>query len=286
MSHPGSNSVPRPSETLTKSAETVVFAHANGYPPGSYQALLAPIAQHHDVLTMEHRPLWIGDAAPRTLSWNEYALDLAARIDRDAQGPVWLVGHSMGAVTGIIAALRRPDLVRGIVALDPVLVPFRYWLMARVMINVLRQNIPIAQRAENRPHHFQSYEAAFQFYRSKRPFQRVSDAVLWDYVRAGHREVPQHGVELRWSGAWEACVYRSVPYLFHRLRRLQIPMLGIAGNESDVLGSEALRQWQAAAPRLELEILTGGHLIPLERPEECGALVVDFIGRHSGDAPE
>lgn len=286
MPHPGSNPVPRPSEEHTSHRETLVFAHANGYPPDSYQALLAPLAQHHDVLTIEHRPLWVGDAAPRTLPWNEYALDLAARIDRDASGPVWLIGHSMGAVTGIMAALRRPDLFRGIIALDPVLVPFRHWLTSRLLINVFRQDIPIAQRALTRPHHFQSFEAAFQFYRSKRPFQRISDAVLRDYVQAGHREVPNHGVELRWSGAWEACVYRSVPFLFHRLKQLTVPMLGIAGNQSDVLNGAALDQWRSAVPQLELEILTGGHLIPLESPEECAALVVDFIERHRTDTQQ
>lgn len=262
---------------LAQGGGTVVFAHANGYPPGSYRALLAPIAEEYRLFTVEHRPLWSDEEVPRRLGWQVYADDLIATLDQARLGPVWLVGHSMGAVTGMLAALKRPDLFSGLAALDPVLLPLRYWLMAQLAGRIPGGEIPIAQIALKRPHHFQSHEAAFQFYRGKRPFRRLSDAVLWDYVYAGHREVPGHGVELCWSGAWEACVYRSAPSILYRLAKWQLPMLGIAGLESDVLSQSALQRWQRVVPGLELEVLPGGHLIPLEAPDACAARILDFL---------
>jgi pimeloyl-ACP methyl ester carboxylesterase len=99
----------------------VLFSHANGYPPESYRALLSDLGTQlgAEVNTHAHRPLVSDGPAPTFLSWQVYASDLIDRIERDAPGPVWLVGHSMGAASAILAAARRPELFSGIVALDP-----------------------------------------------------------------------------------------------------------------------------------------------------------------------
>ncbi|GIR69562.1 MAG: hypothetical protein CM15mP74_08130 [Halieaceae bacterium] len=101
----------------------VIFSHANGYPAGSYRVLTEAIGTQYSIRPFDHRPLW-GEPPPgQFLSWQTYANDLIERIEADQAGPVWLIGHSMGAASGILAAARRPELFAGIVALDPVLVP-------------------------------------------------------------------------------------------------------------------------------------------------------------------
>ena len=107
----------------------LLFSHANGYPPGSYRILLNALGEYlgQPVSTHAHRPLVSSEPAPTFLTWQTYASDLIGRIEGDEQGPVWLIGHSMGAASAILAAARRPDLFSGIVALDPVLVPTRIW---------------------------------------------------------------------------------------------------------------------------------------------------------------
>ena len=105
----------------------LLFSHANGYPPDSYRVLLTSLSENlgEPVSTHAHRPLVSDEPAPTFLTWQTYASDLINRIERDEQGPVWLIGHSMGAASAVLAAARRPDLFAGIVALDPVLVPTR-----------------------------------------------------------------------------------------------------------------------------------------------------------------
>ena len=258
----------------------VVFAHANGYPSQSYRKLLDPLAQQFTIYTIEHRPLWSGERAPRRLNWQAYADDLIHALECDGGRPVWLVGHSMGAVVSVLVARQRPDLVVGLVALDPVLVPRNTWLAFQFFTRMLRRDMPIVKVALGRPHQFENLDAAFAFYRHKRPFRRVSDEVLWDYVKAGHESTPNHGVKLRWSGAWEACVYRSAPSIFGSLQALKLPMLGIAGKHSDVLDADRLGVWQRVVPQLELEVYEGGHLIPLEAPDRCAARISEFISAH------
>ena len=112
----------------------MLFSHANGYPPDSYRVLLTSLSDNLGVpvSTHAHRPLVSDEPPPRFLTWQTYASDLIERIEGDAQGPVWLIGHSMGAASAVPAAARRPALFAGIVALDPVLVPTRIWFWARV----------------------------------------------------------------------------------------------------------------------------------------------------------
>jgi len=253
-----------------------LFAHANGYPPGSYEALLSGLGAHVDVQAIEHRPLWAEDPAPTFLSWQVYARDLLDRI-KERDDPVWVVGHSMGAASAILAASQEPSRFKGIVALDPVLISDRFWFWSRLMTRLKPDVMPIVKRALARPHQFESYEAAFQFYRGKRVFQQVSDEVLMDYVKAGHQEAEDEQVCLRYSGSWEACVYRSVPYIFHRLKRLSLPMLGLVGEDTDVLEAAALDRWQTVVPQLQLRTLSGGHLLPLENPEDCLEQIHPFL---------
>ena len=260
----------------------LLFSHANGYPPDSYRVLLTSLSENLGlpVSTHVHRPLVSNEPPPTFLTWQTYASDLIERIEGDEQGPAWLIGHSMGAASAVLAAARRPDLFAGIVALDPVLVPTRIWFWARVFSFFKPDVVPIVKRALARPHVFESCDAAFKFYRGKRVFAEVSDTVLMDYVSAGHAAQPDGSVTLRHTGAWEACIYRSVPRMTGSLKAVACPALIVAGESSDVLNAERLSWVKAINPAVEIQSLAGGHLLPLEAPEACANAAADFIRRH------
>ena len=259
-----------------------LFSHANGYPPDSYRVLLASLSENLGlpVNTHAHRPLVSNEPPPTFLTWQTYAADLIERIEGEARGSVWLVGHSMGAASAVLAAARRPDLFAGIVALDPVLVSTRVWFWARVFSFFKPDAVPIVKRALARPHVFESSNAAFDFYRGKKVFAQVSDIVLMDYVAAGHIAQPDGSVTLRHTGAWEACIYRSVPRMTGALKAVACPVLIVAGESSDVLTAERLSWAKAINPAMEIQSLAGGHLLPLEAPEACANAAADFIRRY------
>ena len=158
----------------------VLFAHANGYPPGAYRCLLMALESGlgGSIATHEHMPLVTNEPAPRFLSWQTYASDLIERIERDAKGPIWLMGHSMGAASGVLAAARRPELFLGIIALDPVIIPDNIWFWSLIFNRLRPSGMPIIRRAMGRPHQFANHEQAFDFYRAKRVFSSVRDEVL------------------------------------------------------------------------------------------------------------
>ena len=258
----------------------VIFSHANGYPAGSYRVLTQAIGTQYSIRPFNHRPLW-GEPPPgQFLSWQTYANDLIERIEADQAGPVWLIGHSMGAASGILAAARRPELFVGIVALDPVLVPTRIWFWSVLVNRLMPSGMPIIKRALARPHEFDDLDSAFTFYRGKRVFSAISDEVLRDYVEAGHAVSASGEVRLRYSGAWEACVYRSVPRMTPSLSALTCPVLIVAGDTSTVLTPEILEGVHQLNSRISSVVLSGGHLLPLESPEQCAEQALAFIKAH------
>ena len=268
---------PLASSSLTGVKPTLVFSHANGYPPEAYKALLDPLVDTFDIYTIEHRPFWSDQQPPTYLPWNEYSADLISTLDAAENGPVVLAGHSMGAVISMQTALARPDLCSKLVVIDPVLVPRGWWFVNQVLMRGLGRDLPMVTKAQNRPHEFPSYQEAFDFYRLKRPFSGISDEVLWDYVRAGHASRDDGSIVLRWSGGWEACVYRSAPSFMRSLRKIRKPICGIVGDASNVVRPLFKKRWQRAMPHLELHTLEGGHLIPFEKPDACSALMRQFL---------
>lgn len=266
-------------ESFGGSGELLVFAHANGYPPGSYRRLLALLAEHYAVTGYCHRPLWSREPAPARADWHQFANDLIQTLERGVGEPVWMMGHSLGGVVSMLAALRRPELFRGLILLDPVFIKTRLALGLNLTPSSRLPKIPMVKRALNRPSRFPDPQTAFEFHRGKRAFSAFDDEVLWDYIRAGFKPGQAGDWELAYSGGWEAAVYSSLPLVWPRLPRLKVPTLGIAGASSDILSAPALRRWARLQPGAELHSIAGGHLFPMEQPDQTAQRVLDFLAR-------
>ena len=132
--------------------------------------------------------------------------------------------------------------------------------------------------ALGRPHNFDSYDAAFAFYRSKRAFSAIADKELMDYVLAAHAP-SDTGVSLRFSGEWEACVYRSPPNAWGKLKRLKCP-IHILGGASSYVITPAVAERLSQIPTVDYHTLEAGHLLPMERPADTAAFVTECISRY------
>ncbi|MEH6591913.1 MAG: alpha/beta hydrolase [Halioglobus sp.] len=269
-------------EQFGGSGRPLLFAHANGFPPGSYRKFLEPIQGHASVAAYKHRPLWSTRVPRRRLNWNYLADDMIATIKACYSEPVWLMGHSMGGVISMIAATKAPERICGLILIDPVFISTRRTLAMRLAPRAKVQQMPMIKKTLNRPNRFPDHQAAFDFHRSKRPYAGVSDEVLWDYIRAGLRGADNGELELAFSREWEALVYESVPWVWGRLARVRQPTLGLRGEESDTLSPEALARWARIQRKAELHNCQGGHLLPMEQPASTAQYVIDFLQRQSG----
>ena len=254
------------------------FAAANGYPPGAYRAFLEPFAQSHEVIASLHRPLW---ETPPDLasfsSWDVLGEDIG-KLVHQINKPVISVGHSMGTATILMAAIQRPVLFKSLILIEPVLMPRRYLYALRFFSRFSPNTIPLVKKTLSRIDRFSSRKEAFEHYRPKPVFKEISDAVLWDYVQHGTREIKPGVYALSYSRDWEARCYTLVHNLWHLLPKLRLPTLAIRAQHSNTLGLSSWNKWRGMSSNVDfVEIEDAGHLVPFEKPDELAAAILSWI---------
>jgi len=260
------------------------FAHANGYPPECYRPLLTKLSAHYHVIAMHLRPLW-PDARPEDLGdWRPLAEDLLRFLDERGLDRLIGVGHSLGAVTMLRAALRQPERFHALVLIDPVLFPPRmiYFWNAVMRLGLGYRIHPLITSALRRRRVFQSREVVSNGYRRKSIFRYMDDASLRAYTEGITRLRPEGGFELVYSPEWEARIYATGILadmdIWRRLSGLEIPLLIMRGAETDTFWESTAKRVQRVRPETTfVTIQKATHLVPLEKPDEVYQTIRQFL---------
>ena len=93
----------------------IVLVHGLGGAAANWIELAPALAERYRVLVPDLPGHAFSTALPATAGLAGFADRVAALIDSEALGPSVLVGHSLGGVVSLRLALRRPELVRGVV---------------------------------------------------------------------------------------------------------------------------------------------------------------------------
>lgn len=255
------------------------FAAANGYPPGAYRAFLAPFAENHELVASLHRPLWETPPELESFrSWDVFGEDVCQLVSA-LPHPVVSVGHSMGAAAILMAAIQRPELFKSLVLIEPVLVSRRFLLALSFFRRFRPEMIPLVKRTLSRVDQFSSRQEAFDHYRPKRVFRQINDAVLWDYIQHGTKEIAPGVFTLVYSRDWEARCYTFVYNLWRLLPQLRVPTLAIRAQDSNTLSVSSWNKWRAMSADVDfIEIEDAGHLLPFEKPEQLASIILDWMG--------
>jgi pimeloyl-ACP methyl ester carboxylesterase len=260
------------------------FLHANGYPPDCYKPLFELLQPQFRVFGMKLRALW-PDSNPNEIEdWLPFVDDLLRFLDETNPGPLLAVGHSIGGIVTLRAALREPDRFRGIVLIDPVLFPPRRiieWNVAR-WLGLGYKAHPLITGALRRRRRFESVEQAYRAYRPREVFRNFTDENLRVYIEGILRPAEDGGYELAYSPEWEARVYYTGIWrdldLWRKIKSLRVPTMIIRGAESDTFWEAAASRVKRANPKVRVEAVgEAGHLVPLERPREVAELIINFV---------
>jgi len=259
----------------------IVFAHANGFPAGTYGVLFeAWRAAGHAVYAVErfgHDP-----AYPVTGNWPHLRQQLIDFVERTVGGPALLVGHSLGGLLSLMAACRRPDLARGVVMLDsPVITGWRAHGLQVFKASGLIRRVSPGRIAQRRRHVWPDRAAVHAHFAAKHAFARWDPRVLADYVAHGFVE-REGGVELAFDRDIETRIYNTLPHQLGRMLRRhppRCPVAFVAGTRSVEVRQGGLEAARALA-RERFAWIDGTHLYPMERPDETarrvGALIAGF----------
>ena len=264
--------------------EELLFLHANGYPPDCYRPLLSRLSENYHVTAMVQRPLWPNSKPEEIDDWTPLTDDLLRCLDAHHAGPTACVGHSMGAIALLRAALREPERFKAIVLLEPVLFPPYFIALWNVMrrSKVSQRFHPLIAGARQRRRQFDNLERLFTGYRRKSVFRYLEDDSLRTFVEGITCPREGGGFQLCYSADWEIRIYLTGIWrdmdIWHELPKLQVPTLIVRGAETDTSWERTGKLVKRKQPEVRVEALEKStHLVPLERPKELSNLIQSFF---------
>lgn len=251
------------------------FTHATGFNAQTYCGLLTPLQGRFHVAAADmrgHGFTTLTAVPGPQADWPILAKDLAQVLDTLGRGPAILAGHSMGAITSLMVAAKHPERVRGLVLVEPVLVP----RFARVRMRAMRMlgnkppaNSNLAELSAKRRAIFPSFEMALSSYRGRGAFKSWSEETIADYLRGGL--IPTgNGTEMRLAcePAWESAVFQHAPHGIARLaRHVKCPLTLIYAGEGTTRENEVRIVHRGHGDARIVKVPGATHFLPMERPD-------------------
>ncbi|MDZ5601906.1 alpha/beta hydrolase [Pseudomonas sp. RP23018S] len=256
--------------------QPIFFAHANGFPSATYGKLFAALGPDYEVSHLDqhgHDPRF-----PVDDNWQQLVAELLHHLALQA-APVWGVGHSLGGLLHLHAALRAPQFYRGIVMLDsPLLTRADQWVIHLAKRLGFIDRITPAGRTLGRREAFADRDSARAYFAGKTLFRAFDPDCLEAYLEHGLQAAEQ-GLRLRFDPATEISIYRTIPHMSPKpARQLHLPVALVRGAASGVVRRHhglAVR----GLPQGEYHCLPGGHMFPLERPADTAGLLKALFAR-------
>ncbi|MGE0218316.1 alpha/beta fold hydrolase [Mycolicibacterium sp.] len=202
--------------------------------------------------------------APWTIEANVAAL--AALVDAEADGPVVVAGHSFGGAVALALAAARPDLIAGLVLLDPAVALDGRWM--REVADNMYGSPDYTDRAEARR-------------------EKVNGS--WGEVDAAEldRELDEHLVALpNGRVGWRISIPAMLSYWSELTRPVPLPRDGtpttlVRATRTDppYATDELIATLDAGlGPNLTVLDWDCDHMVPLARPAETAAVIRDRLG--------
>lgn len=263
------------------SSHIINFIHANGFPAGSYQKLFSYLPTTVKVIALDkygHDTNY-----PIKKNWQGMVQQLIDFVEKEqarlaTQEPVYNVGHSFGGVLAFIASCQRPDLFKGVIMIDPPVITGSTALAMRLIKKTrLIDKFSPAGKAKKRRTQWPLGSDIAQLFSTRQLFSQFDPQCLADYVK--HGIVQKEGqLELAFSAEVEADIFRNLPAnLASYKEKLIIPGKLIYAEQTDVCPKYFFPKFARLNKNLTLESVPGGHMFPLERPEETAKLINDTI---------
>jgi pimeloyl-ACP methyl ester carboxylesterase len=258
---------------VTHSHKPIFFAHANGFPGGSYSPLFEALkpyeASYVDSISED-----IEEVQPRL---KPLAAKLEKVIEQRFDQPIIGMGHSLGAILMFFVAIERPELFQHVVLMDPPFFrPAKRLLVSNVRKVGLGNIVPVAAKAAKRRYEFDSPEEAEAYYSERGLFKFTHPETVPLYVRHGLIR-DESSWKLRIPPDFERAVYLNLPYKLD-YHRLQVPSSFLYGNRHDVLSKADIRWLKGTFTSTQFIEVEGSHMFPLERPGLVAEVLKGILG--------
>ena len=257
--------------------EVLHFAHGNGFPSPCYRQLLLHLEKRFDcdyIDRVGHTPKY-----PVTENWHHLVAEVIDSIKNQSAEPVIAVGHSLGGVLSLLAAVEEPSLFKAVILLDsPLIGRFKSTMVRFAKAFGMIDMLTPASLSRQRQQHWKTREHVFSYLKSKALFQTFTDACLNDYIDYGLQKT-EEGYSLCFDREIEVNIYRTIPHVLSQYEgQLKVPAALIYGNKSRVVDRFDLRYMKTHFGISHHET-KGTHMFPMEHPEAVATLITKLVDK-------
>lgn len=258
------------------------LAHCTGLCAGAYSPLVDRFSPFLKTVGMDDRGhgKTRAEADPKKLNnWEIFVKDLE-RFVESLQEPVIAIGHSRGGTISMLLAVRRPELVRALILLDPTILPYSWmwwWYLAKK--TGLAGLVPIAARAARRKKVWPDRETILKAYETKQSFRHWQDGFLEAYIAWGLEPTAEGALGLCCDPAWEARCFSVCPHdVWQYIPKIKCPTLLLYGEQSDTFLASAARRFRREYPPAVIQAVPRtSHFVPMEQPETIERAIKEFM---------
>lgn len=250
-----------------QSGPAVLFLHGMMGHRRDWDVFIDQIAESYRVIAPDQRG---HGRSARAASYRvvDMADDVIGLLEECGLGRVVIVGHSMGAMVGLVVASRRPGLVERLVVVD--IVPESLETEFAVQMSEMFEAMAAAS--------YGSVDEAVAEWQAGNPLARPD--LLANYVT--HALVSGPDGRLRWG--FDARGLRTFPSgvtpaeLWDAIDTVSCPTLIVRGVHSPMTTfSEVAEVARRLGGAPIVEIPDGGHDLGVEQPEAVAAAVMEFL---------
>lgn len=272
---------------------SALFLHATGFNAMTYQSLLAPLGLRARLVAMDLRGHGRSTMPAKTnfASWRHHRDDVIQWIEKHAPNGLVLSGHSMGGCVALLVAGKRPDLVKGLVLVDPVVLSPRVYRLNHLMpfSRLFMRRHDMAKAAKRRRADYGSVEEARNSYKGRGAFTSWREPFLDDYLLDGIERTddnPHDSEDQTWSllckPDMEAATFssqRNRPWsALRRVKKAGVPLIILRPEKHAVLVEEEAKRILRRYPRAVVKTIRGTtHFLPMEAPytvrDELSAMI-------------
>ena len=261
------------------------FSHATGLCAGTYTPLAERLRPYLRMFGMDdrgHGKTRVPANPQKLKNWDGFVDDLESFFKYLAE-PVIAMGHSRGATVSLLLAIKRPELVRALILIDPTILPLSWmWWWYLLKRTGLARLVPIVATAARRKRDWPDRASMLEAYRSKAVFQTWQDGFLEAYIQDGTEKTANGTIRLCCPPAWESKCFAVCPHdIWRYIPRLKKPVLVLYGETSDTFLAPAAKRFKAKVPGAALRCLEEtGHFVPMERPDETAEVIRGFLDQN------
>jgi pimeloyl-ACP methyl ester carboxylesterase len=258
------------------------FSHATGFNSLTYKKLLEPLSNEFHIRAIDARGHGFTEteAIPKNMyDWAIYRDDLIRSVENfveEKKGPIILGGHSMGGATIMQVAAARPDLVSGLILIEPVLIP-------KLNLNLIKlgRKFPASKffpfikfalsRADStlkRRRKFPNKDMIKKSYKGRGAFTTWQDGFLDDYINGGTEKDGDY-YTLTCHPEWEAATFSSWKHnAMEAIKKIRCPITLLQGKVGSTTNEQGVQLLKKRDPNGIFKVIdNSSHFLPMEHPE-------------------